>query len=311
MGSHGQNKGAMILVLLIVVIVIVLVAYHGISTTTTASTSKPSVFTVSSTAPSGQIYQGKSSDILFNFYNPFNQSITANVNLTLGAPGYANTSTPSRIITMPANMPSIASSYFNITCTNGPEQFNYVFSVKIPSFWQNITTSVITYPYDTAQNLRPVPIYKNNGQGFMSVSANTLSIPTQIPDTVPQGNIAVSFANATYADGEPYVLTSTGAAKNDIVSNIIVSISNSSSDAGISSAFIFYNGQEIYLTPSSNGFLSVNLPNVKMPLLSTSGLPIEIVARNTTSATQDLVNIDVHYNYLFSVASSPSAIDCG
>ena len=310
MGSHGQNKGAMILVLLIVVIVIVLVAYHGISTTTTASTSKPSVFTVSSTAPSGQIYQGKSSDILFNFYNPFNQSITANVSLALGAPGYVSTSTPSRIITMPANMPSISSSYFNITCTNGPEQSTYSFFVQIPSFWQNITTSVITYPYDTAQNLRPIPIYKNNGQGFMSVSANTLSIPTQIPDTVPQGNIAVSFANATYAAGEPYTSISHGTA-NDYVSDIIVSISNSSSDAGISSAFIFYNGQKIYLTSSSNGLLSVNLPNVYMPLLSTSGLPIEIVARNTTSATQDLVNIDVHYNYLFSVAGSPSVIDCG
>ncbi|MCL5016869.1 MAG: hypothetical protein M1441_01875 [Candidatus Parvarchaeota archaeon] len=310
MDRLGQNKGMIFLILLVVAIIIVIIAYHGIGNIASSHpASKPGVFTVSAVSPSGQILKGHSSAILLDFYNPFSQTLTANVSLSLGEPAYVSTSTPYRSIYMPASMPSSSSSSFNVTCLTNSGQSTYIFSVAVPSFWDNFTTSVVTYPYGTASKLIPVSIYNNSMQGFIPIIANPISIETQLPSTVPESNINIVFSNSTYAGGAPYTEITSGT-PNDDISSIYVSISNTSSNGGIASAFIFYNGQKVDFTPSPGGLLTAQINNVYMPLLA-SGLPIEITARNITATTQDLVNIAVKYNYLFYVQGSPNIIDCG
>jgi hypothetical protein len=95
----------------------------------------------------------------------------------------------------------------------------------------------------------------------------------------------------------------------DYISQVTISILNSSSAGGIASAFVYYNGNSYPLVQTSPGVLGVTLSNVYMQLVK-SGLPLEVTALNLGRTSQSVVKVAVKYNYFFSLTGTPSVITC-
>lgn len=269
------------------------------------SSSQPSSFLISAALNSTSIYPGYSTPVYLTFFNPFNQQISVDLQASVGSPNYVAILPVTKTISMPASMTSKSSTSFNVSCSSASSGVSstYLFSAEIPDFSQNMTTSVITYPYGTKASLIPQTIYNNSNQGFMSLSANPVTVETQIPS----GSLSTTLnlvISPSYDSGEPYTSIS-GGSPNDIISQINLEITNSS---GIASAFAYYNGQD-YSFSVSGTTMSLSLSNVNMHLIS-SGLPLEIKTTDGNVASQNLVNINVNYNYYFSFGGSPSEISC-
>ncbi len=307
-GKRGANNVALIGVVLVVIVLIAVYALSsGKFNLGGPGGSTSTGFSASSNISSSTILTGHSALLFLSFLNPYNQSIDARVNLSVGAPSFITVSNPSRHVLMQANMSKPSSIDFNVTCIGSAQQSTYLLSVEMPDFWQNLTTSVVTYPYGTSSSLIPQQIYDNNNYGFITMSADPVTIETQVPASL-QEPINIVFSPTTYDNGEPYSKMIVGS-PDDYISQVTISILNSSSAGGIASAFVYYNGNSYPLVQTSPGVLGVTLSNVYMQLVK-SGLPLEVTALNLGRTSQSVVKVAVKYNYFFSLTGTPSVITC-
>lgn len=307
MYNKGASGAAIVGVLIIVIILIVVI--YGINSGKLnfgkTKSSTPNSFYISASLNATSIYSGHSAPLYLTFFNPFNQPVNLQLQAEVGSPNYVAISPSSKTISMPASMSTPTSVLFNVSCLGSSSSVSstYLFSSKVTDFWQNFTTSVITYPYGIASSLIPQTIYNNTNQGFMSVTANPISIETQIPSGSLSQNMNLAIS-PTYDSGEPYTEISSGT-PNKVLSNIIITIKNSS---GIASASAYYNGQT-YPFSVSGKTLKLSLSNVNLALIKPY-LTFDIRATNLNSTSQNIVNIDINYNYYFSFPGSPAQISC-
>ncbi len=304
MDRQGAS-GAAIAGILIVVVILIVVFYgvnHGmLNLGKPSSSAVPSSFSISATVNSTSIYPGHSAPMYIKFFNPFSQPLNVNLQVSVGAPNYVSISPSSKSLVMPANMKNASTASFNVSCTGSSVSSTYLFSSEISNFQQNLTTSVITYPYGTQSSLIPQTIYTNSNQGFMSLSATPASVETQIPSGSLSTTINLDIL-PVYDGGHPYTQISHGT-PNNLMTSITIKITNSS---GIASAFVYYNGQN-YPFSVSGRTLSLTLSNGNLAL---TPLPIEITATNDNSTSQNIISINTNYNYYFSFTGSPSEISC-
>ncbi len=307
-GSRGANNTTIFGVIAILVIIVVVYTMNsGALNLFGPSGLSANTFSVSSNLSSSSILQGYSGQLFFSFLNPYNESIDARINLTTVDSSFINIPDPSRAVLMPSAMKSSSSIVFNVSCI-GSGQSSYALSAEIPNFWQNLTTSVVTYPYRTSSSQVPKEVYNNPNAGFLKVSAQPLLIETQTSTVPLQQSMNIVFSSTTfngYQSG-PYTAISLGS-PNNYISEILVSIDNSSS-GGIKSAFVYYNGNSYPLTQVSPGILGAELKDAYVPLIEPS-IPIIITAVNSQTASQEIVNIAIKYNYYFSY-TGPSEIVC-
>jgi hypothetical protein len=232
------------------------------------------------------------------------------LNVSVGSPNYVSLSPISKVLDMPANMSNVSKVQYTISCLSSSSGVSstYLFSSQVKNFWQNFTTSVITYPYDTKQKLIPQTIYNNANQGFMSVSALPIEIETQIPSGPLSQTLnlvmASSFGKKSGYTYGPYTNISAGS-PNDYINSVTLKITNSS---GIASASVYYDGQTFPFSVSKNN-MTLTLNDVNLALIP-SGLPIEITATNDNNTSQNIINININYGYYFSFTGSPADISC-
>jgi hypothetical protein len=173
MNNHGAS-GAAIAGVLIIVIILIVVIYgfnSGVLNLGKSSSSKlPSTFSISAASNISQLYSGKSSPLYVTVFNPFNQSLNANLFVLTAPP--VSISPSSKTITVPANMKTQSAILFNASCTSSTGSVIPYFALEVHNFWQNLTTSVITYPYGTKPSLVPKLVSFNPNQGFMTLSAS-------------------------------------------------------------------------------------------------------------------------------------------
>ena len=191
--------------------------------------------------------------------------------------------------------PSIAA--FNVTCLSNQQSasqsVNTIFTVNTPGIRQNLTTSIVTYPYGTAPSLVPSTIYSGSSSGFLSFSAPPAVIETGLGQSSAQSSINVLFSPVMFNGGSPYSGKYSTLSPASI-SLIKVSLTNNS---GIASAYLFFNGQETLLT--GTGVLTATLSNVNLQV-ALAGIPIEVTATNSSKPTQNTVKVSVIYNYFYS-----------
>ncbi|MCL4396770.1 hypothetical protein M1494_00255 [Candidatus Parvarchaeota archaeon] len=310
MNNHGAS-GAAIAGILIVVVILIVVLYGfnsgALNLGKSPSSKLPSTFSISAAANSSQLYSGKSSPLYVTLFNPFNQSLNANL-VVLTAPP-VSVSPSSKSITVPANMQTQSTILFNASCTSSTGSVIPYFALEVQNFWQNLTTSVVTYPYGTKSSLIPQSISSNTNQGFMTLSAPTTVVETQIPGGSLAATITFdaspNYNSGNYKSGSPYTSISNNN-PNGYISTINLYISNST--GGIASALVYYNGQN-YPFSVSGKTLSLTLHDVNLALITSgSGLPLEITVTNDNASSQNIVTIDTNYNYY--IAFNSNQISC-
>jgi len=311
MNNHGAS-GAAIAGILTVVIILIVVIYgfnSGALNLGKSSSSKlPGTFSISAASNLSQLYSGKSSPLYVTIFNPFNQSLNANL-MVLTAPP-VSISPSSKTITVPANMQTQSTILFNASCTSSSGSVTPYFALEVSNFWQNLTTSVVTYPYGTKSTLIPQSVSLNTNQGFMTLSASPTVVETQIPGGSLSTNIifdaSPNYNSGNYNSGSPYTSISNNQNTNGDIGTIMFTISNST--GGIASAFVYYNGQN-YPFSVSGKTLSLTLHNVNLALITSGpGLPLEITVTNDNASSQNIVNIDTNYNYY--IAFNSNQISC-
>ncbi len=303
-------SGVAIAGVLIVVIILIVVLYSfnsGALKLGKSSTSTPSTFSISAYSNVSQLYSGKSSPLYVTLFNPFNQSLTASLQVLTAPP--VSISPGSKSISIPASMKTPSTILFNTSCTSSSGSVIPYFALEVQNFWQNLTTSVITYPYGTKSGLIPQSIYSNSNSGFMTLSALPASVETQIPSgslsTTITLDVSPNYDSGNYKSGAPYTAISNNN-PNDYIKTISLYIDNTT--GGIASAFVYYNGQN-YPFSVSGKTLSLTLHNVNLQLISAgSGLPIEITVTNDNASSQNTIAIDTNYNYY--VAFTGNQISC-
>lgn len=310
MNNHGAS-GAAIAGVLIIVIILIVVIYgfnSGVLNLGKSSSSKlPSTFSISAASNISQLYSGKSSPLYVTVFNPFNQSLNANLFVLTAPP--VSISPSSKTITVPTNMKTQSAILFNASCTSSTGSVIPYFALEVHNFWQNLTTSVITYPYGTKPSLVPKLVSFNPNQGFMTLSASPVSVETQIPggalSTTITFDASSDYNSGNYKSGNPYTSISNNN-PNGYISTINLTISNST--GGIASALVYYNGQN-YPFSISGKTLSLILHNINLALITSgSGLPLEITVTNDNSSSQNVINIDTNYNYY--IAFNSNQISC-
>lgn len=299
-----DNKGASGVAIagILIVVIILIVIFYGVNSGALnlgkSGSKTPGTFSISAAVNSSQIYSGKSSPIYITLFNPFNQSLNANLQVFTTPP--VSISPASKSIFMPADMKTTSKVLLNTSCTSSSGQVIPYFSLLIPDFWQNLSTSVITYPYGTKASLIPQSVYVNLNAGFMTLSANPVTIETQNPSgslsTVLNFTVAPGYNSGNYKSGSPYTSISNNN-PNDYINSIILYISNST--GGIASAFVYYDGQNYPFSVSGNA-LSLTLHDVNLALIEGSALPVEITVTNDNASSQNIVNIYTNYNYYIS-----------
>lgn len=294
--------------ILVVVVILIVILYNvngGALNLGRTTGSGSSSFSIAAVLNSTSIYQGHSAPLYLTFFNPFNEPVNMNLQLSVGSPNYVAVSPSSKSLIMPASMSSSSVVLFNVSCLTSSSGVlsTYLFSSEVSNFWQNLTTSVIIYPYGINPSLIPQTIYNNSNQGFMSVSANPMTIETQIPSGALSSTLNL-LLTPVYSKGAPYTQVSSST-PNDYVKSIEIIITNSS---GIAAASAYYNGQIIPFSVSGSQ-MTLSLFNTNLLLLG-SGLPLKITATNGNSASQNLVKIYINYNYYFQFSGSPSDISC-
>ncbi len=307
MDKKGASGIAVAAVLIIVVIIVV--ALYGLNSgvfkLNSSSPSKTSSsFTISAVLNASHIYSGQSAPLYLTFFNPYNQSLNTQLTVAVSSPSYISIAPSSKTLIIPADMTTSSSILFNVSCSSSNAQSGYLFSAEISNVWQNITTSLITYPYNIKSTLIPSAIQSNNGQGFMLLTASPESVETQIPSGSLSSTISLVIT-PDYNNGDSYTHIAQGT-PNDFVKSISISISNST--GGVASAFVYYNGQNYPFTGSGKD-LYLSMSDVNLGLIP-AGLPIEITATNDNSTSQNIINININYNYYFSFTGTPSEISC-
>jgi hypothetical protein len=300
MNKHGAS-GVAIAGVLIIVIILVVIVYNfkgGALNFGNSSPKTSTAFSISSTSNVSQLYSGRSSPIYVTLFNPFNQSLNANI-LVLTAPP-VSISPASKSISVPADMKTASTLLFNASCTSSSGSVIPVFELEVQNFWQNITTSVVTYPYGTQSNLIPNSVYSDSNEGFMNLSASPSVIETQIPSGSLSANVifhaSPNYNSGNYRLGTPYTSIS-NSNPNGYIKTINIYISNST--GGIASAFVYYNGQN-YPFSVSGKTLSLTMNDVNLALINAgSGLPIEITVTNDNASSQNTITINTNYNYYF------------
>lgn len=312
MNRLGASSMAIFGVLIVIIILIAIVygVNSGLFKVTGSKSTTPSVFTISASFNTTSLYAGKSAPMYLTFFNPFNQPVNMLLNVSVGSPNYVSLSPTSKVLDMPANMSNSSIVQYSVSCLSSSSGVSstYVFSSQVRNFWQNFTTSVITYPYNTKQNLIPQTIYDNSNQGFMSFSALPLEIETQIPSGPLSQTLNLvmtpSFGKKSGYIYGPYTNISAGS-PNDYIKSITLKITNSS---GIASASVYYDGQTYPFSVSKNN-MTLTMNNVNLALIP-SGLPVDITATNSNETSQNIINININYGYYFSFTGSPNDISC-
>ena len=278
------------LVLVVVLVVIIYFAASGnlgnLLGRSNSTSTTPTTFSTTAALDTSPILVGHSSNIIFTYFNPFDQFLTANVTLEVFNPTYITATDPSKLVSMPADMSTAASGEFNVTCV-GSSSSTSTFALSFQNFWQNATTSVETYPYDSTP-LQVLPL--SVSAGFLSVVANPITIETQLSSVNEQTPLNVAISPFIY-NGEPFIGSTKG-----LISELVLSISNST--GGIASANVSYNLNTYSFSKGST--LTLTLKNVNLALLSGGGFSIEVAATNVGKPTQNLVNVDAYYNYEYS-----------
>ena len=310
MNNYGASGSAIAGILIIVIILIVVI--YGFNSSAfnlgkSPSSKLPATFSISAAANMSQLYSGKSSPLYVTVFNPLNQSLNANL-IVLTAPP-VSISPSSKVITIPANMKTQSTIFFNASCTSSTGSVIPYFSLEVHNFWQNLTTSVVTYPYGTKSTLIPQSVFFNPNQGFMSLSAAPTVVETQIPggslSTTITFTASPNYNYGNYKSGNPYTTISNNN-PNGYISSINLYISNST--GGIASALVYYNGQN-YPFSVSGKTLALTLHDVNLALITSgSGLPLEITVTNSNSSSQNVVTIDTNYNYY--LAFNSNQISC-
>ncbi|MDP8012993.1 MAG: hypothetical protein RAK22_02735 [Nanoarchaeota archaeon] len=313
MNKIGANGAAVALILIVILIIAILLFSHpGVISASglplLGSTQKANTtlsYSVTSSVSPSSIAPGSSGTVLFTYLNPFDEPVGTSVDFTLNSPAYISVSNPSQQITMPAKMETPSSISFQVSCSSSSPAVSSssVFTIESSDYWQNATSSVIIYPYNTPSSLVPQEIYSVQS-GFMSLSVSPFEIQTVSTASAPytQSYNTYIYLSPSVYSGEPYVSISSGL-PDDKISQIIISVSNQS--GAIESASVYYNGNTLSLTANKNGILSTVLTNVPIDLIS-SGIPLSITAfNNLNKPTQNLINVDVNYNYYYQV-SGPS-----
>ena len=311
MNKYGAS-GAAIAVLLVIVL-IGIVALYGYNKgdfnlgKPAPAVTLPNAFSISAASNVSQLYSGKSTPIYVTLFNPFNQSLDTNL-MVLTAPP-VSVSPSSKAITVPANMRTPSSILFNASCTSSLGSVTPYFAFEVQNFWQNLTTSVVTYPYGTKSSLIPQSISFNPNQGFMTLSAPPTVVETQIPGGSLSTAITLdaypNYNSGNYKSGNPYTSISNNN-PNGYISTIELRISNST--GGIASALVYYNGQN-YPFSVSGKTLSLTMHNVNLALITSgSGLPLEITVTNDNASSQNIVTVNMNYNYY--IAFNSNQISC-
>lgn len=295
--KKGAGSGLVIgLVLLIVLVAIVYLALNGdlssLLSGSGQSTSNPSSFSTTASIQSSAVYAGHSTNILFQYYNPFNQPLTPTVTLNIGSPSFVSAVPTSKSVPMLADMPSPATVAFNVTCSanSANEVSTSTFDVNVPSVTQNLTTSVVTYPLGSSPLQE---IYTNTNQGFFTLSAPPVAIETGTSASSTQP-ITLTFTDP-YESGSAYSGTFSGS-PNDNINSVTITVDNAA--GGISSASVDYNGVQTPLTASGTT-LTVTLTDVDLTLIP-SGLVLDLTAAGLSTPTQNIISVSTAYNFYYS-----------
>ncbi len=309
MSSKGASSSAIIGIFIVVIILIVIFysVNSGALNLGKPSTAVPTSFSVSASSNASQLYSGQSTPLYVTLFNPFNYSFNANLYVFTTSP--VSISPSSKAISAPADMKAVSDILFNASCTASSGSVIPYFAFEPQNIWQNITTSVVTYPYDTKTGLIPQTVYSNPNDGFMVLSANPETVETQIPSgslsTTINFTPTASYNSGVYKLGSPYTSLSNNN-PNGYITKIDFYISNST--GGIASAFVYYDGQD-YPFSVSGKTLSLTLDNVDLELITSgSDLPIEITTTNGNVSSQNVINIDTNYNYY--IAFNSNQISC-
>jgi hypothetical protein len=305
LGNRGRAASAIFVLALIAILVIIVVFYSGKFSLTslpsfggnTTTTSSNSTFSVAASANQTSVLFGRGATAVFTYLNPFTQQLASNVSLQVygGASPYLEVLPPaSAVFSMPQRMISLASVSFGLKCigsSQSSQQVSTVFNTAISGFWQNVTTSVVVYPYNSVS---PVTEY-TPASGFLSISASPIEIETGVPQTTNSGTLSMDFAPAVYS-GLPFTGTPSGT-PNRIISKVMVSISNQS--GGVLSAYVPFNGQNYQLSYNpSTKILSTSISSIPLYLIS-NGLSLIIQAANSGKSSVNLINVSTQYNYEF------------
>jgi len=297
---------ALIVVILIIIVIFVFVGHNGLSSIipkSSNSTVPVNSFSVSSSIQQPSLYSGQSTNVLFEYFNGFSSPVNAQVSFTVGAPAYISISNSTRSLVIPSNMISESSIQFPIKCVNAPATSTSTFTVLVSNFWQNITTSLITYPYYEKAADIPSKIYFNNGEGFMSILASPISIQTLIPGSSDQAEMELNLSSNLYG-GQPLTNIGTPANPNDEISTIMIDVENNS---GVRNVSVYFNGRMIPYTVKGK-FINFTLNDVSLFQLAHGGIPITFTATNSSYTSQNIIYIKSNYNYVFTI-NGPS-ISC-
>jgi hypothetical protein len=303
MNKFGASGVAIAAILIFIVIIIVLLYgfNSGALNIGKSSAKNPSAFSISANSNISQLYSGKSSPLYVTLFNPFNQSLTATLQVLTAPP--VSIAPSSRVISIPADMKAPSTILFNASCTSSSGSVIPYFALEVQNFWQNLTTSVITYPYGTKAGLKPQQIYSNLNQGFMTLSATPTSVETQIPlgslSTTITLDVSPNYDSGNYKSGSPYTSISNNN-PNGYIKTISLYIDNTT--GGVANAFVYYNGTN-YPFSVSGKTLSLVLHNVNLELI-TAGLPVEITVTNGNVSSQNAITIDTNYNYYIEFTSN-------
>ena len=252
-----------------------------------------SLFSISANVSSASLYSGKSAPVYVAFLNPFNESINAYIGVSTALP--VKVSPLSRAVFMPAQMSVPSDITFNSSCAGSSGTVSILFSMFVHDFWQNITTSVVSFPYNINASLIPQTVYRNGQQGFMQLSAKPQKVETGLPPGPFTATIMFSMSPA-YKSADFYVYGNTlfpVSSPNGNINDLVMSISNNT--GGIASAYAYYDGQKHPFSVSGDS-LSLELYNVSLSLFP-YGLPIKITVVNSSSTSQNIINIDTNYDY--------------
>ena len=305
MSDKGANSSSIIGIFIVVIILIVIFysVNSGALNLGKSSAKIPTTFSVSAVSNASQLYSGKSTPLYVTLFNPFNYSFNANLYVFTTPP--VSISPLSKAISAPANMKAVSNILFNVSCSGSSGSVIPYFAFEPQNIWQNITTSVVTYPYGTKTNLIPQTVYSNPNEGFMVLSANPAIVETQIPSGPLSTEInftpTASYNSGVYTLGSPYTSLSNGN-PNGYITQIKFYISNST--GGIQSAFVYYDGQNYPFSVYGNT-LKLTLNDVDLALITSgSDLPIEITTTNDNVSSQNIINIDTNYNYYITFDSN-------
>jgi hypothetical protein len=302
MSNKKAASAGLLVVGLIVIIGIAAAGYYYINGgfPGSGSTSTPSTFTTTSTS-SVSTLQGRSVTVLLQYYNPFPEAVSSNVQLNALASSIVSPATQSKSIPMIANMPTQATASFNLTCgaTSANQESTTTFNVYVSSYTQNLTSDIVTYAYGTpASSIQTLLPQIDTVQGFLTITATPVEIMTG-GSAPPTGSITLSFSPAVYPGLSTGVYTGAQAATpNNVLTSLTITINDAS--GGIASAVATNNGNQVPFVKNGN-LLTLTLNSLNLEIIGYQ-LPIEITAASTNASTENTVTVSTSYNYQYSIS---------